>query len=112
MVLPPDDVVEKDFLTFWDAYPARGNPPRRSGKDQALKIWTSLHRKKELPSLQNILAFLDEDSRSEQWKNPKYVPMASTWLNRKPWKDGEDAPPPSTGSLLDLINTETAYAAD
>ena len=74
-----------DFETFWEAYPARGNPPVRSGKSAALKSWQSLDKKNELPELEVIMSSLN--SAKSCWVEPQFIPMASTWLNGKRWED-------------------------
>ncbi len=102
-----------DFETFWQKYPARGLPPRRAGKEQARKAWVALARKGALPEIDALLASLHRDANSNQWRDPQYIPMASTWLRRMPWADaGENEERTQTGSLLDAINGEVVGYVD
>ena len=82
-----DTTKDSAFLEFWNAYPARGVPPRKTGKEKALKIWKTMANGKSIPAIEALMACLGIEKQSDQWKNPKYIPLASTWLNSKPWKD-------------------------
>lgn len=85
---------DTDFETFWAQYPARGVPARKTGKEAAKKAWVALQKKGDLSSMEFILRVLEFDKKSDQWQNSKYIPMASTWLNRQPWKDETAIPEP------------------
>jgi hypothetical protein len=78
------------FTEFWSAFPPRGFPPRKTGREKAYSAWKSLTSKKELPEITFLLSCLERDRGSSQWMNPKFIPMASTWLNSKPWLDMEE----------------------
>lgn len=107
-----EDSLEQNFLVFWQEYPPRGNPPKRSGKEQAWKTWQSLSRKKELPDIAVIISCLDAYKAGSACRDPQYIKLPSTWLNGKPWKDDEPSFRTITGSLLDSINPEDVRAAD
>jgi hypothetical protein len=89
---PDDTPIPKEqgngFDIFWQEYPPRGSPPSRENRKQAFLAWTKLAKGKLLPGLEIILDCLNVSKRKTQWENPAYIPMASTWLNKEPWKDG------------------------
>ena len=75
------------FERFWSAY------PRKRNKERARRAWRKL-----APDLETCRAMsdaLERDKRSRQWTkdNGEYIPHASTWLNNRPWEDGDDAVP-------------------
>ena len=97
IVPPQGDVVKGDqgvgkpvpdwalFERFWSAY------PKKRYKDRARKSW-----KKLSPSLETCRAMsatLERDKQSRQWTKDdgEYIPYASTWLNNRPWEDGDEA---------------------
>lgn len=77
------------FERFWAAY------PRKRNKDKAWRAWRKL-----CPDLETCLAMsaaLERDKQSRQWTkdNGEFIPHASTWLNNRPWEDGDsDLPAP------------------
>jgi hypothetical protein len=93
---------DPDFETFWKVYPARGIPARKQGKAKALKVWSQLKKRRELPELDALLRLLDADKKSRQWTDPQFIPLATTWLNARPWQDGreDNDDRPSSGSVL------------
>ncbi len=96
---------DPDFEIFWQNYPARGLPPRKQGKTRALKVWSQLRKKRELPNMDVLVQLLDTDKKSHQWNDPQYIPLATTWLNSKPWQDSapdEEERPRSGSVLLDM----------
>jgi len=94
--------ADRDFETFWKAYPPRGSPHRKQGKCRALKVWRRLQKKRELPTLDALLSSLDRDKASRQWQDPQYIPLASSWLHSKPWHDVScpETEQSTSGSLL------------
>ena len=95
--------ADSDFDTFWNHYPPRGDPRRKQGKARAHSVWKRLRKKRELPELDLLLQLLETEKKSRQWKDPQFIPMASSWLNSKPWQDGAqpDADRSGTSVLLD-----------
>jgi hypothetical protein len=93
------DLNGNKFSEFWSSFPPRGIPPRRSGREKAFSTWKHLDSKKMLPEMKTILACLERDQESSQWRDTKYIPMASTWLNSKPWLDMEETEPESLYEL-------------
>ncbi len=71
----------KLFDKFWEAY------PRKTAKQQALKVWQSL--KPDNGLLEVILAALDKQKRSEQWTrdNGRFIPYPATWISGRRWED-------------------------
>ena len=67
------------FEVFWKAY------PRKTNKGFAKKVFVKLKIDDEL--LCKILKAIEQQKRSEQWKNPQYIPHPSTWLNGERWED-------------------------
>lgn len=99
-----DIVPSEDFETFWKQYPARGEPPKKTQKETAMKAYISATKDKSFPGLTVLLNLLEQEKRSEQWRKPKYIPMAATWLHGKPWKD--EPAQTQTGSILDSFNAD------
>lgn len=63
-----------DFETFWKEY------PRKDAKQPARKKWMTKN-----PPMDKVMAALRKQKQS--WNDPKYIPMASTWLNQERWND-------------------------
>ena len=126
-VAPPSQ-KQHDFDRFWAAY------PKKVGKQAALK---SFERAKKIASLDTMLAALERQRESEQWKrdNGRYIPNPATWLNQGRWDDelgtqeqsGQEQQhlrpaqkeyPPTTGHMvaykdyMDYMLKEKAYERD
>lgn len=74
------------FDALWRIY------PRKDAKAAAQKKWDALKPDRE--TCRAILAGLERDKRSEQWRRDggMYIPMLSTYLNQRRWEDqGVDA---------------------
>lgn len=67
------------FLKFWAAY------PRKDGKHIAKKAFEKIDNVGDL--LPEILDSIECKSKSIQWQNPQYIPLASTYLNQRRWED-------------------------
>lgn len=77
----PKSDYDSDFLTFFAAYPSKGN------KQQAFKAW-----KKKKPSLNECLSAIDAQKkwREECVRAQIFAPnwkLAATWLNNACWED-------------------------
>lgn len=80
-----EEGYSSEFLAFWDAYPVKKDKKRSAAKyAAALKSGAK-------PDV--ILAGLERARKSEQWRDSKYIPLASTWLNGARWEDETDTPP-------------------
>ncbi len=78
---PPGDA---EFEAFWAAYPKRPNNPKAASR----KVWRSV-----IKSGVSVEAIMLGLKRYEFSSDPKFRPMASTWLNQRRW---EDVDPPET----------------
>jgi hypothetical protein len=74
------------FERFWRKY------PKKIEKLQAWSTWVTYFIEGNEFNEATIMARL-EHAIAEQWdgRETKFIPNASTWLNRRPWDDGEDA---------------------
>lgn len=73
MITPPKE-DSPEFIEFWTAY------PRKENKASARKAWSKVVVKQQAIDAvkKQVLAGMFSD-------DPKYVPMASTWLNQERW---------------------------
>lgn len=86
LITKKKDGYTREFLAFWDAYPVKKDKKRSAAKyATALKSGTK-------PGI--ILAGLERAKKSEQWRDPKFIPLASTWLNGARWEDEADSQNP------------------
>ena len=60
------------FDVFWLAY------PRKQAKKDARKAWGQVKWTKEIEKL--ILPALENHKKSDQWREPQFVPLPATWL--------------------------------
>lgn len=67
------------FDMFWSAY------PRKTNKGFAKKVFQKLKVDKAL--LDKMVLAIGQQKKSDQWKNPQYIPHPSTWLNGERWED-------------------------
>lgn len=69
------------FEEFWRKYPPVGNSCRRMGKKAAERAYK---RALKTSTHENIMGLL-EDMLAHEWKGkePRWIPHASTWLNRE-----------------------------
>lgn len=79
---PMDEKSNHLFERFWVDY------PRKINKKNAQKIWDKLKVTPEL--YQKIIVALDQQKKTDQWKNPQYIPHPATWLNGERWNDEVD----------------------
>ena len=76
------------FEAFWRYYPAipDGNGRgRRPAKDRAARAWDKLHA--DDSEIDLMAAALQRQKLSRQWRDGVGIPYASTWLNRREWRD-------------------------
>ena len=71
------------FEEFWKLY------PRKVGKPTAKQRWITLSKKpsKDQPDFDTIKKAIQEQSKSDQWQDPKYIPHPSTWITGERWED-------------------------
>ena len=76
---PRERVEDRDFISFWEAY------PRKVAKPSALTAW----KKAKLPSLDEILSAIKSQAASDQWQKEsgKFIPHPASWINAERWND-------------------------
>ena len=92
---------EKEFLTFYSAY------PNHTGKKEALERWKKLIKTKELPGLSIILAAIKKQELWRKNANGEFRPEwkhPATWLNKGCW---EDQPENNNSPSLKNFNPNT-----
>lgn len=88
------DVYIDRFEAFWKAY------PKKVGRGNVQK-WFRM--KKPSQSLLDImLRAIDTQKMSQQWQDPKFIPMPMTWLNQERWGDEL----PIQEEIVEQINNE------
>jgi tRNA(Ser,Leu) C12 N-acetylase TAN1 len=71
-------LFDAEFEEFWAAYPKRPNNPRKKAMAAYKKARKTTSQEKLLTSVGEYFAYM-------QGENPKFVAMASTWLNDERW---------------------------
>jgi hypothetical protein len=76
----PGKAQASAFPVFWKAYPKKHSP-----KQPALDKWIC---KRLDAHVDEIVADVEwRKQHDEEWKTPKYIPNAATYLNQKRWLD-------------------------
>jgi len=83
------------FEKFWDAY------PRKINKGGTRTVFAKIKPSEE--TLQKMISAIDKQKRSDQWKDPKYIPHPSSWLNGERWEDEDSTGKPSFNPLAGAI---------
>lgn len=92
--------IEKErFDAFWGQYPKKQN---KVGSEKAFR---ALKASDEL--FDEIMDGLARWKASEQWQNPKYIPVASKFIHERRWED-EDIPQAKSSDGMD--NLRNLYA--
>jgi len=73
------NIYTSNFLSFWETY------PKKKGKGAAFKAYNYI--KEPIPTLKEITKAIQEQTKTNQWKNKKYIPYPATWLNQRRWED-------------------------
>lgn len=68
----------KSFAIFWMIY------PKKVGKGYAQKCYKKALNK---VSLEKIILAIEKQRKSVEWKDKKFIPNPSTWLNQERWDD-------------------------
>ena len=71
------------FDRFWSVY------PRKVAKGDARKAFNKVI--KTVP-LHVLIDSVEKHKKSEQWKDPKFIPHPATWLNGERWEDDVTKP--------------------
>ena len=91
--------AEAEFEAFWQAYPKRPNNPKVSAR----RSWLAVRKE---ATAEEIMAGL---ARYQFSPDPKFRPMASTWLNQRRYAlepENLDADPYGLGEFLDTLPHE------
>jgi hypothetical protein len=76
-----------DFEKFYSNYPNKKNKP------QAKKTWIKLNKEKKLPSLDVLLSAIKQNIKyNPHWKEKRFTPHPSSFLNGERWEDEIDIP--------------------
>lgn len=70
------DELDNSFEIFWEAY------PRKVQRKDALKAWD-----KNSKNLEVILKDIKDRLASGEWRDKKFIPYPTTYLNGERWKD-------------------------
>lgn len=81
-------IVPSQFEKFKEMYPST----RRGSLGKAQDIWDTIcnpksRKYKYRPTWREIVSALRKQKKTEQWQNPKLIPLMTTWLNQSRWKD-------------------------
>ncbi len=73
--------ADADFHTFFLAYPVSRRVGGKAGRAAFDHTAIGLHG----DHLATVLLALEQQKRSEQWQNPKLIPLMTTWLHQERW---------------------------
>lgn len=91
------------FDKFWSAY------PRKVAKGDARKAFNKVI--KTVP-LHVLIDSVEKHKKSEQWKDPKFIPHPATWLNGERWEDDVTKPvAQGGGQVVRKADTEASQKA-
>ena len=92
------------FERFWTAW------PKKVAKADAQKAWAQLARERILPPVGVIVAAIEAQSRTRQWRKEDgmFIPHPATWLRRRQWTD--ELPHPSASAACDRFGVPTPVA--
>jgi len=79
-----EKIIPPQFDEFWKLY------PRHVGLMAARRKWEQICRRKDRPTLAQIVAALEKQRRTIQWQDKRYIPHPTTWLNQGRWLDEVD----------------------
>ena len=74
-----EESLVADFNLFWSAY------PRKVNKRKALAVWKKINPDSSLRL--KIIHSVEDHKNSEQWRDAKYIPHPTTFLNGERWED-------------------------
>lgn len=81
-LIEPNTVISNKnstFEQFWTAY------PRKTNKGFARTVFSRIKPNPDM--LKKMIVAIEQQKSSDQWKDPKYIPHPSTWLNGERWED-------------------------
>lgn len=77
----PPSAENADYVRFRGLYPEG----RRVGGKVGKKAFENATAGRNGTHLASLHAALEQHKRSEQWKNPRLIPLMTTWLNQERW---------------------------
>lgn len=80
--------VDADFDAFWSAY------PRKVAKQHARRVFVSLMRRRDHPSVADLVAAVT--AYSTTFSDIRYCAHPATWLRQERWTDHDTATAPAT----------------
>lgn len=77
-------ITSKDFFKFKKIYPSK----RIGSEGAAITAWDKLcNNKVHRPTWNRVERAIRKQKETPRWKDPTYIPLASTWINQKRWLD-------------------------
>jgi len=76
-------IINSQFENFWKMY------PNKTDKGKASSKWKTICNKpkSEKPTWNEIRTAIRLQKKSDRWKDPKFIPHPTTWLNQTRWMD-------------------------
>ncbi len=102
---PDSPITQSQFEEFWKLY------PRKVDKGRALTVWERICRQngRKRPTWRQVSTAIIEQKKTDRWKEKKYIPHPTTWLNNQRWLDDpEEMVSYSDSESLSASNTTTA----
>ena len=78
---PDKIIVDSTFDVYWSAYPVKVS------KKKAQDIYFKLEKKNALPDIDTHIKIINKWKQTENWKDIKFIPHPTTWLNQERWND-------------------------
>ena len=89
MKASPSALFDLDgFEYFWSHY------PRKENKLEARRAWSKLRPVPDALKLEAIRTWVEAASMSDQWREKRYIPHASTVINQRRWESDPPSPDP------------------
>jgi len=74
-----EEEIRKHFQLIWDIYPKKIN------KGQAFHEWNRIISGADAPHWKVFYKAILQQKKSDQWQNPKYIPLLNNWLKDEKW---------------------------
>ncbi|MFA5300417.1 MAG: hypothetical protein WC389_19705, partial [Lutibacter sp.] len=76
-------ITTKLFDDFWQIY------PKKADKGKALSAWNKICTRKNIepPTFEEIKIAIEQQIKTDRWKDKTYIPHPTTWLNQQRWLD-------------------------
>lgn len=76
-------ITPKQFDSFWQIY------PKKIDKGKALSTWNKICTRKNIepPTFEEIKIAIEQQIKTDRWKDKTYIPHPTTWLNQQRWLD-------------------------